>query len=104
MFAVLHPGDSAGPAARPSARWPRPSLAPVAASTVKVEGQACSRIYEGSGFAVGPDLIVTNAHVVAGEPAGQTSVLLPSGVTCRRPWCMFDPDRDLALLQVAVAR
>ena len=39
---------------------------------MKVEGQACDRIYEGSGFAVEPDLVVTNAHVVAGEPAGQT--------------------------------
>ena len=46
--------------------------ATVAASTVKVEGQACNQIQDGSGFAVGSDLVVTNAHVVAGEPAGQT--------------------------------
>ena len=78
----------------------RRSLARVAASTVKVEGQACSRIYDGSGFAVGADLIVTNAHVVAGEPAGQTSVLLPSGSGCAATVVIFDPDRDLALLRV----
>ena len=28
---------------------------------------ACDRIQEGTGFVVGPDLVVTNAHVVAGE-------------------------------------
>ena len=43
----------------------------VARSTVKVEGEACDRIQEGSGFVVGPDLVVTNAHVVAGEGATQ---------------------------------
>ena len=84
------PGRPAG-VRRPASRAPRPGPPPaasplstavtqaVAASTVKVEGQACNRIYEGSGFAVGPDLVVTNAHVVAGEPPGQTAVLLPSG-------------------------
>ena len=39
----------------------------VVQSTVKVTGQACSRIQEGSGFFVDTDLVVTNAHVVAGE-------------------------------------
>jgi S1-C subfamily serine protease len=73
----------------------------VAASTVKVQGQACNRIYEGSGFAVANDLVVTNAHVVAGEPAGSTSVLLPSGRQLHAKVVMFDSRRDLALLSVA---
>jgi S1-C subfamily serine protease len=72
----------------------------VEASTVKVEGQACNRIFEGSGFTVAPDLVVTNAHVVAGEPPGQTSVLLPSGRRLAATVVMFDPRRDLALLSV----
>ena len=38
----------------------------VAQSTVKVEGVACRRIQDGSGSVIGPDLVVTNAHVVAG--------------------------------------
>jgi S1-C subfamily serine protease len=67
---------------------------------VKVEGQACDRIYEGSGFTVGNDLVVTNAHVVAGEGRGQTSVLLPSGQRLAATVIMFDPRRDLALLRV----
>jgi S1-C subfamily serine protease len=72
----------------------------VAASTVKVEGQACGRIQEGSGWAVAPDVVVTNAHVVAGEPAGDTSVLLPNGATKRATVVLYDPDVDLALLSV----
>lgn len=93
----------------PVASGPPPAVSPldqavttrVAASTVKVEGQACSRIYEGSGFAVADDLVVTNAHVVAGEPPGDTQVLLPSGRTLPATVVMFDPNRDIALLSVS---
>ena len=38
----------------------------VAKSTVRVTGIACGRTTEGSGFAVGSDLIATNAHVLVG--------------------------------------
>ncbi len=99
VFSTLDLGSPAGLA---------PSVSPlgatitagVAASTVKVMGQACDTIYEGSGFAVGPNLVVTNAHVVAGEPPGETSVLLPSGRTSGATVVMFDPRIDLALLEV----
>ncbi len=99
VFAVLHPGAAAGtpPAVSPLSGAVTRA---VVASTVKVQGQACNRIYEGSGFAVGTDLIATNAHVVAGEPRGQTSVLLPSGAVRPARVVMFDPRRDLALLSV----
>ena len=100
VFAVLRPGTSTG--APPTASPLSPAItAAVEASTVKVEGQACNRIYEGSGFAVATDLVVTNAHVVAGEPAGQTSVLLPSGRRLAATVITFDPQRDLALLHVS---
>jgi uncharacterized membrane protein required for colicin V production len=99
VFAVLQPGTSGGPP--PSASPLTPALtAQVVASTVKVEGQACSDILEGSGFAVAPDLVVTNAHVVAGEAPGATTVLLPSGRQLRATVVMFDPSIDLALLEV----
>jgi S1-C subfamily serine protease len=75
-------------------------VATVSASTVRVEGQACGRSQEGSGWAVAPDLIVTNAHVVAGEPAGATSVLLPDGVVKPATVVLYDPNVDLALLSV----
>ena len=38
------------------------------ASVVKILGDACGFGVEGSGWVAGPGLVVTNAHVVAGEP------------------------------------
>jgi S1-C subfamily serine protease len=99
VFAELRPGGSVG-AAPSSSPLSAAVTTMVTASTVKVEGQACDRIYEGSGFAVAPDLVVTNAHVVAGEPPGDTQVLLPDGRTLRATVVMFDSNRDLALLSV----
>ena len=70
----------------------------VAASTVKVEGVACRFERDGSGFAVAPDLVVTNAHVVAGQQ--RTTVVRPDGRRLRAQVAVFDPARDLALLAV----
>ena len=70
----------------------------VVQSTVKVTGEACRRIQEGSGFAVGADLVVTNAHVVAGEK--KTYVFRPDGTRLSAVPVVFDSDRDLALLRV----
>lgn len=66
-------------------------------ATVKVTGQACRKIQEGSGFAAGGDLIVTNAHVVAGER--QTEVERSDGRSFTASVVAFDPDRDLAVLR-----
>ena len=99
VFSELHPGGAIGPPPAVSGISQAVENL-VAASTVKVEGQACDRIYEGSGFAVATDLVVTNAHVVAGEASGDTQVLLPDGSTKNATVVMFDPNRDLALLHV----
>jgi S1-C subfamily serine protease len=64
---------------------------------VMVTGEACSRIQGGSGFFVGPDLVVTNAHVVAGE--SDTDVELADGRTLDADVVAFDPERDLAVLR-----
>ena len=72
----------------------------VSQSTVKVEGQACDRVQSGSGFVVAPGLIATNAHVVAGEPAGDTEVITFAGRTLPATVVAFDPNRDIALLSV----
>jgi S1-C subfamily serine protease len=71
----------------------------VVQSTVKVTGEACRRIQEGSGFAVGPDLVVTNAHVVAGEKAPKVEPF-PGTRTLAATVVLFDSSRDLALLRV----
>jgi S1-C subfamily serine protease len=70
----------------------------VVQSTVKVTGEACRRIQEGSGFAAKADMVLTNAHVVAGERSPRVQTFqgkeLPATVV------LFDPERDLALLRV----
>ena len=99
VFGSLHAGENVGsaPAAVPLTAAVQ---ARVAASTVKVEGEACARIQDGSGFVAGPDLVVTNAHVVAGEGRGRTKVRLVSGAQMLATVVVFDPERDLAVLKV----
>jgi S1-C subfamily serine protease len=70
----------------------------VSASTVKVEGVACSHRLDGSGFTVAPDVVVTNAHVVAGQ--SETEVIRPDGSRLPAVVASFDADRDLAVLRV----
>jgi S1-C subfamily serine protease len=69
---------------------------PAAFSTVKVIGDACGYQQEGSGFVVGRGLVVTNAHVVAGEP--QTQIEVGTGAYQARV-VLYDPAFDLALLR-----
>ena len=71
---------------------------PAVFSTVKILGTACSNEQEGSGFVVGPGLVATNAHVVAGEGNGNTQVLLGDSAYDATP-VLFDPDFDLAVLR-----
>ncbi len=69
-----------------------------AASTVRVEGEACGRLQEGSGWVVAPGLVVTNAHVVAGE---DDTVVFPEGGDDEEATVVaFDAARDLAVLAV----
>jgi S1-C subfamily serine protease len=70
----------------------------VALSTVKVEGEACHRIQEGSGWTAGQDLIATNAHVVAGVRS--PAIMRPDGKRIPATLVYFDSDRDIALLTV----
>ena len=65
-------------------------------STVKVLGAACGSLQEGSGFVAAPGLVVTNAHVVAGE--AQTQVVVGSARYAATT-VLFDPSFDLAVLR-----
>jgi S1-C subfamily serine protease len=69
-----------------------------AASTVRVEGLGCGGIATGSGFAVGENLVVTNAHVVSGTNG--TAVSTPDGRRRAATVVAFDAGRDLAILRV----
>ncbi|CAB4372559.1 MAG: MarP family serine protease [Actinobacteria bacterium] len=71
----------------------------VARSVVKVEGPACNKLQDGSGFVIGEGLIATNAHVVAGERS--TNILRDDGRRFDGTVIAFDPARDLAIVRVA---
>jgi S1-C subfamily serine protease len=95
----------------PQIRGPRPNVAPpnariardpqvktAARSVVKVLGTACGLGVQGSGWVAGHGLVVTNAHVVAGED--DTTVQVGGGgphYDTDPVW--FDAKNDLALLR-----
>ncbi|MBN2622240.1 MAG: MarP family serine protease [Acidimicrobiales bacterium] len=96
VFDALRPAPD--PGASPGSSGLSTELAnQVAGSTVKIEGVACSRVQEGSGFFVDENLVVTNAHVVAG--VDDPTVELFDGATAGADVVAFDPDRDLAVLR-----
>ncbi|MDX6665009.1 MAG: hypothetical protein QOG68_1215 [Solirubrobacteraceae bacterium] len=76
-----------------------PDVEAAGASVVRVLGTACGLGIEGSGWVAGNGLVVTNAHVVAGE---DDTVVEVRGVGTRldaRP-VLFDPKQDIAVLRV----
>jgi S1-C subfamily serine protease len=76
-----------------------PQVRAAADSVVKVLGTACGLGVEGSGWVAAPGIVITNAHVVAGEddtrvlPQGQGAGLAAQAVH-------FDAHNDVAILSV----
>jgi S1-C subfamily serine protease len=76
-----------------------PAVQAAGASVVKVIGTACGLGIEGSGWVAAPGVVVTNAHVVAGET--DTAVQIggnPPGLAA--DVIDFDPHDDIAVLRV----
>jgi hypothetical protein len=70
-----------------------------ARSVVRVFGDACGLGVEGSGWVVAPDLVVTNAHVVAGETDTEVQIVgVGRGLAADAIW--FDPHNDISILSV----
>jgi S1-C subfamily serine protease len=67
-----------------------------AAATVQIRSRGCGGQLFGSGFPVATELVVTNAHVVAG--AGRHQVVTRDRRSVDARVVYFDPDHDLALL------
>jgi S1-C subfamily serine protease len=89
----------AAPAAPPDrAIASDPKVLAAGDSVVRVLSTACGLGIEGSGWAVEPGLIVTNAHVIAG--ADDTTVTTPDGAELKATPVYYSPDRDLALLRI----
>jgi S1-C subfamily serine protease len=76
----------------------QPGVRAAAPSVVRVLGTACGLGVEGSGWVAGRGLVVTAAHVVAGE--SDTTVTPAAGPTLRAQAVAFDSHNDVAVLRV----
>jgi len=108
LLARIDPYPSiAGPAAPAAPPEPaivrHPAILAAERSVVRVLGTACGIGVEGSGWFAAPRLVVTAAHVVAGET--DTTVQLPGGTRMFRAQAVgFDARNDVAVLRVIGAR
>ena len=95
VFAALRPAPDVGPPP-PESGLSAALAQSVAGSTFRVEGPACGRLQEGSGFVAQPGVVLTNAHVVAGQES--TELIGVDGSRTPAEVVYFDPDTDLAVL------
>ncbi len=94
--AINGPSPGVGP---PDSRLAQdPDVAGDEESVVKVLGTACGLGVEGSGWVAAAGLVVTNAHVIAGEE--DTTVTPSGGSALDATPVHFDSTNDLALLRV----
>jgi S1-C subfamily serine protease len=75
-----------------------PAARAAAGSVVQLRGRACGIGRQGSGWVLRPDLVATNAHVVAGQDA--TTVRTPDGRTLTGRAVYLDARNDVALIRV----
>lgn len=99
---IVGPAAPSTPASPAIARKPGVLLAE--GSVVKVVGVACGIGVEGSGWFARRNLVVTAAHVVAGER--NPTVAIPGAGTHNTDVVWLDPHNDVAVLRVrgAIAR
>ena len=94
---ITGPTPDVGPPSPGATRLP--GVRTASRSVVRVLGTACGLAIEGSGWVARPGLVVTNAHVVAGEddttvqPGGRGPALAAEPV-------LYDPEDDIAILRV----
>jgi len=82
----------------PSSRIARdPDVRAAGRSVVRILGTACGLGIQGSGWVAGDGVVVTNAHVVAGQD--DTTVELRDGSRHDAEAIFYDPDNDLAVLR-----
>ena len=75
-----------------------PAVSRDKAAVVKIEGQGCGGIVEGSGFLVAPGMVATNAHVVAGI---KKPYIQDANGTHTASVIWFNPDLDFAVLRAS---
>jgi len=92
----------AAPVSRPSGKIASdPEVLRAGDSVVRVLSTACGLGIEGSGWAAMPEVVVTNAHVIAG--ADDTTVTTQDGTELDATPIYYEPKQDLALLRVGAA-
>jgi S1-C subfamily serine protease len=96
VFAELEP-PAAQPVQVPTSPEVRAAVSAARNATVKVTGAGCGGIKSGSGFVATLNLVVTNAHVVAG--IDRPDVIDRAG-RHRATTVLFDPKLDIAVLRV----
>lgn len=94
-FSGLEPTPSALPL---PASVDTPGVRSAQSETVKIQGFGCGGIVFGSGFPVGPNLVLTNAHVVGGTQG--TRVITSNGAAFSARVVLFDSQKDVAILYV----
>jgi S1-C subfamily serine protease len=94
-FATLRPPVVSGP---PPEAARNAAVLRAANATLQVQSRGCGGVLFGSGFPVAPDLVITNAHVVAGSQ--RPEVITNRGVRASASVIYFDASHDLALLSV----
>jgi S1-C subfamily serine protease len=97
VFSGIPPAP-ADPVRAPSQDQARRAFEAADQSTLRIIGQACDHIIEGSGFVVADSYVLTNAHVVAG--VRQPQVQSQDGGSVPATTILFDPNLDLAVLRV----
>jgi S1-C subfamily serine protease len=93
---ILGPAAPSTPASPAIAR--KPGVRRAESAVVKIVGTACGIGVEGSGWFARPSLVVTAAHVVAGEH--DTTIAIPGSGTYHATAVWFDPHNDVAVLRV----
>jgi S1-C subfamily serine protease len=92
----------AAPIAPPDSRVAAdPDVRRAGDSVVRVLSTACGLGIEGSGWAVEPGVVVTNAHVISG--ADDTTVTTQNGIELEATPIYYEPREDLALLRIDAA-
>jgi S1-C subfamily serine protease len=94
-FATLRPPVVSGP---PPEAARSAGVLRAANATLQIQSRGCGGVLFGSGFPVAEDLVITNAHVVAGSRRHE--VMTNKGARAPATVVYFDPGRDLALLSV----
>ncbi len=91
-------GPSADVAAPKKGILAEPAVEEAGASVVRVSGTACGLIVTGSGWVAAPELVVTNAHVLAGHDS--STVETRDGAAFDGFAVVYRPRDDIAVLRV----